>query len=70
LLVALDDGRTLTIPFSILPGLDAASGAMRREVEIVGDGVGVRFPLCDEDFSVESLLAPERMVVRRRAATE
>ena len=70
--VCLVDGRTLVVPIQSLQGLADAPDSARRVVELLGGGIGIRFPLCDEDFSVAGLLQPEltmrfrRPPVRRR----
>ena len=59
LTVTLDDGRILVVPLTALPGLAAAPASARRVFELLGGGIGIRFPLCDEDISVANLLQPE-----------
>jgi hypothetical protein len=59
LTVALADGRILAVPFRALPGLAAAPAAARRVFELLGGGIGIHFPLCDQDISVANLLQPE-----------
>src|SRR5437016_1913638 len=66
LIVVLKDGRELRVPIEMLPGVASAVRKAREKVELVGGGIGVRFPRCDEDFSIESLLSPERFRTRRR----
>jgi hypothetical protein len=65
LVVTLKDGRSVIIPLDILPGVKSAAKNARQVVELVGGGIGVRFPRCDEDFSIESLLRPEGFRARR-----
>src|SRR5437867_2035072 len=57
--VDLHDGRVLLVPLKALPGLAAATSTARRRFELLGDGIGIHFPLCDEDISVANLLQPE-----------
>ena len=59
LTVTLDDGRILTVPLSALPGLAAAPASARKRFELLGGGIGIHFPLCDEDISVANLLRPQ-----------
>lgn len=66
LTVSLDDGRVLEVPLRSLPGLAAAAPAQRRTFELVGGGIGIHFPLCDEDISVANLLRPELTMHYRR----
>lgn len=68
LTVTLDDGRVLGVPLSALPGLASAPATARRVFELHGSGIGIHFPLCDEDISVANLLQPElTMHYQRRA---
>jgi hypothetical protein len=66
IVVTLDDGRVLEVPLRSLPGLAAATPAQRRTFELVGGGIGIHFPLCDEDISVANLLQPELTMQYRR----
>ena len=59
LTVTLEDGRVLGVPLSALPGLASAPSSARRVHELHGRGIGIHFPLCDEDISVANLLQPE-----------
>lgn len=64
--VELKDGRTLKVPLSALPGLAAAPPAARREFRLIGNGIGIHFPLCDEDISVANLFLPELVMHHQR----
>lgn len=57
LVVELEDGRTLFVPISWYPRLSYGTPEERNQVEIIGGGVGMHWPLLDEDISVEGLLA-------------
>lgn len=57
LVVTLSDGRTLSVPLAWFPRLANASEAQRAQHELLGDGVGIHWPLIDEDISVLGLLA-------------
>jgi hypothetical protein len=59
LVVALADGRSVHVPLSWFPRLEAANRADLREWRLVGKGVGIHWPKLDEDLSVSGLLAPE-----------
>jgi hypothetical protein len=69
LTVTLDDGRVLGVPLETLPGLAAAPASARRVFELLGGGIGIHFPLCDEDISVANLLHPELTMHYRRPAS-
>jgi hypothetical protein len=66
LVVSLDDGRVLIVPLELLPGLAAAPASARRAYELIGGGIGIHFPMCDEDISVANLLRPEIVMHHRR----
>ena len=56
MLVALADGRRLSVPLAWFPRLARASAEPRQNYELMGDGEGVHWPDIDEDLSVEGLL--------------
>jgi hypothetical protein len=58
--VTLIDGRELSVPLSWFPRLKNASPSQRKQWELIGGGIGIHWPLIDEDISVENLLAPPR----------
>ena len=57
LVVALTDGRTLTVPLAWFPRLANASVRHRSKYELLGNGSGVHWPMLDEDISIAGLLA-------------
>lgn len=56
LIVALFDGRTLSVPLAWFPKLLHASEAQRENWELCGGGYGIHWPDLDEDLSTEGLL--------------
>ncbi|HEX7884464.1 MAG TPA: DUF2442 domain-containing protein [Phenylobacterium sp.] len=54
--VRLKDGRTIATPLSWFPRLAAAEPAARAQWEASAGGLGIHWPLIDEDLSVEGLL--------------
>jgi hypothetical protein len=62
LIVALDDGRTVSVPLVWFPRLLAATPQQRRDWESIGGGIGMHWEAIDEDISVASLLQPERFM--------
>jgi hypothetical protein len=54
--VALADGRQITVPYEWFPRLANASMAERENYEFIGNGIGIHWPLIDEDISIEGLL--------------
>lgn len=54
--VVLADGREISTPLQWFPRLLRATAEERARWELIGDGVGIHWPLVDEDVEVESLL--------------
>jgi hypothetical protein len=57
ILVLLADGREVSAPLQWFPRLLRATAKQRAKWELIGDGIGIHWPLVDEDIEVESLLA-------------
>jgi hypothetical protein len=65
--VELNDGLIIGVPFTYTKRLQNASKVERESVEFIGGGVGLHFPLIDEDISIDGIvrdLAPTNEVVR------
>jgi hypothetical protein len=60
MIVSLDDGRTLSVPFAWYPRLLHGTIAEREKYELIGNGEGVHWPDLNEDVSVEGLIAGRR----------
>jgi hypothetical protein len=60
LVVALTDGRRLTVPLAWYPRLLHGTREEREHYELIGEGEGIHWPDLDEDISVEGLLAGRR----------
>ena len=56
LVVALVDGRTLSVPLVWYPRLLNATAEQRNDWQLIGDGEGVHWPQIDEDLSAAGLL--------------
>jgi uncharacterized protein YegP (UPF0339 family) len=56
LVIALTNGRTLSVPLVWYPRLLNASVEQRRDWRLIGDGEGVHWPQIDEDLSAVGLL--------------
>ena len=56
MIVALADGRRLSVPLAWFPRLANASAEQLRNLELMGDGEGIHWPDLDEDISVQGLL--------------
>jgi hypothetical protein len=59
LVVALSDGRTLSVPLAWFPRLLGATPAERADWRLIGNGEGIRWAALDEDLSVRGLLRGE-----------
>ena len=57
LIVALNDGRTISVPLGWYPRLLHATLEERENWRLVGQGEGIHWPDLDEDINVEHLLA-------------
>lgn len=68
IIVALSDGRNLSIPIVWFPRLAKASPTERADYELLGGGEGIHWPQIDEDVSVSGLLAGRPSVEFRRSA--
>ena len=56
LAVDLVDGRTIAVPLVWYPRLWHSTGEERNNWELIGAGMGIHWPDCDEDISVANLL--------------
>ena len=52
-----DDGRTVRVPLVWSWRLSEATPEERANYEIIGDGIGVRWPDVEEDLSAQGMLA-------------
>lgn len=55
--VALTDGRSISIPLTWYPRLFHSTIKERENYRFIGDGVGIHWPELDEDISVSGLIA-------------
>jgi hypothetical protein len=55
--VVLADGREVSAPLQWFPRLLHATARQRAKWELIGDGIGIHWPLIDEDVEIESLLS-------------
>lgn len=56
IVASLADGRRVSVPLAWSWRLSEAAADQRRRFEILGDGIGVRWPEIDEDLSAEGML--------------
>ncbi len=59
LVVALEDGREISVPLAWFPRLQKATPSQRRKWRLIGGGIGIHWEEIDEDISIESLLGQE-----------
>jgi hypothetical protein len=59
LIVRLADGRQVSVPMAWFPRLSQATSEQRGNWKLIGNGIGIHWPLIDEDISVASLLSAE-----------
>jgi hypothetical protein len=77
LLITLNNGAVVGFPLSVLPGLEAASPADLRRIDVENGGYGLHVPGLDADISVPHLLADQlgstlmkRAAMRRHASRQ
>lgn len=56
LVVALHDGRVVSVPLTWYPRLAEATPRERAGWQLIGPGIGIHWPALDEDVSVQALL--------------
>lgn len=56
LVVALRDGRTISVPLVWYPRLLNATPEQRKNWQVAGSGYGIHWPDLEEDLSTEGLL--------------
>jgi cell division inhibitor SulA len=56
MIVALIDGRSISVPLAWFPTLSTATRAQLEHYELLGDGDGIHWPELDEDLSIRGLL--------------
>jgi len=56
LIVALADGRTISVPLAWYPRLRNATPSQRANWTLAGAGFGIHWPDLDEDLTTEGLL--------------
>ncbi len=64
----LVDGRTLSIPYELVPSLSRASKAARENCELLGMGTSLHWPELDEDISVEGLVLGRKIIDWEKSA--
>ena len=60
LIVALDDGRTISLPLHWYPRLLHGTPEERADFRLIGAGSGIHWELLDEDLRTEDLIAGKR----------
>jgi Protein of unknown function (DUF2442) len=59
LVLQLADGRQVSVPLTWFPRLLRATAEQRSNWRLIGNGIGIHWPLIDEDISVASVLSAE-----------
>ncbi len=59
LVVRLVDGRQVSVPLGWFPRLLQATSEQRGNWKLIGNGIGIHWPLIDEDISVATMLSNE-----------
>jgi hypothetical protein len=59
LVARLADGRQVSVPLDWFSKLQGATDDQRRNWKLIGNGIGVHWPLIDEDVSVACVLSGE-----------
>jgi hypothetical protein len=59
LVVRLADGRQVSVPLAWFPRLQRATAEQRSNWKLIGKGIGIHWPMIDEDISVATVLADE-----------
>jgi hypothetical protein len=57
LIARLADGRQVSVPLAWFPKLLRATPEQRGNWRLIGNGIGIHWPLIDEDVSVVSMLS-------------
>jgi hypothetical protein len=60
LVVALEDGRSISTPLTWYPRLLHGTLAERQNYQLLGDGYAIEWPDLDEHIGIEGLLAGRR----------
>lgn len=60
--VHLADGRSLFVPYELIPSLSRATKGQRENARLQGMGTGIHWPDIDEDLSIESLVLGKRII--------
>ena len=58
----LHDGRSITIPYELIPNLSRASQKERENCRLEGMGTSLHWPDIDEDLSVEGLVLGKKVI--------
>lgn len=69
IVVALTDGREISVPLEFFPTLERANARDRADWQSIGDGQGFHWPALDLDLSVEGLIRGMREAIPTPPAT-
>lgn len=60
--IYLTDGRTLSVPYDLVPSLSRANQSQREKFELIGMGTSIHWPELDEDLSIEGLVLGRKII--------
>lgn len=63
-----EDGRTLSIPYDLIPSLSRTTKNERENAILLGMGTGIHWPDIDEDLSVEGLVLGRKIIDWKKGA--
>lgn len=66
--LVLADGRTLSVPYDLVPSLSKATKNERENAVLLGMGTGIHWPDIDEDLSVEGLVLGRKIIDWKKGA--
>ncbi len=65
--VKLLDGRIIGVPLDRFPKLKKATQKQRENYQLIGYGYGIHWEDLDEDIQVETLLFPEKKLLKAKS---
>jgi predicted TPR repeat methyltransferase len=66
--LVLANGRTLSVPYDLVPSLSNADKNARENAVLLGMGTGIHWPDLDEDLSVEGLVLGRKIIDWKKGA--
>lgn len=60
--LVLADGRSLFIPYDLIPSLSRATQSQREDAKLLGMGTAIHWSEIDEDITVEALVLGKKII--------